>query len=40
MLVYPHLLSSLMGYALISLLIVREFLKLRVQKSLSLRGER
>ena len=40
MLVYPHLLSSLMGYALISLLLVREFLKIRVQKSLSLRDER
>jgi TRAP-type uncharacterized transport system fused permease subunit len=35
MLVYPHLLSSLTGYALISLLMLREVLKLRAQKALS-----
>ena len=39
LLVYPHILSSLIGYALISLLISREFLKLRGHKSLSLTGE-
>ena len=40
LLVYPHILSSLIGYALISLLIFRECLKLRGHKSLSLTGER
>ena len=37
-LVYPHTLSSLIGYILIGLLLLREFLKLRTQKSLSLSG--
>ena len=35
MLVYPHLLSSLIGYILIGLLLFREVLKLRAQKALS-----
>jgi TRAP transporter 4TM/12TM fusion protein len=39
MLVYPHLWSSLMGYLFIGLLLSREFLKLRAQKSLSVSGE-
>ena len=35
MLVYPHTVSSLVGYSLVILLILREFLKLRERKSLS-----
>jgi TRAP transporter 4TM/12TM fusion protein len=33
-LVYPHVLSSLMGYTLIGILLLREFLKLRAKKAL------
>ena len=38
-LVYPHMLSSLSGYVLIGLLLLREFLKLRTQRPLPLTGE-
>ena len=40
-LVYPHVLSSLMGYTLIGILLLREFLKLRAKKALfPIGGER
>jgi len=37
-LVYPHVLSSLVGYLLIGLLVSRELLKIRAQKAISFTG--
>ncbi len=37
-LVYPHALSSLIGYVLIGVLLLREFLKLKAQKALAFNG--